>query len=197
MPRLLIGPVLRHVGTTDATVFVETDEAVRGRDPRRARAHLARRRAPLRAGHRRRASQPATSTSVRGAPGRRAVWPPLDSSRPPSRIRTLGDDGEIRLAFGSCRYSRAASKIDDKHFDPDSLAAYARELTTQDESDVAERHPHARRPGLCRRDHRGDPAAHPRQARRSPKTARAPRSPTSRSTPGSTSSRGPIPTCAG
>ena len=27
MPRLLIGPVLRHVGTTDATVFVETDEA--------------------------------------------------------------------------------------------------------------------------------------------------------------------------
>ena len=62
------------------------------------------------------------------------VWPPLDSSRPPSRIRTQGDDAEVRLAFGSCRHSRAATKIDDRHFYADSLAAYGRELATQDES---------------------------------------------------------------
>jgi hypothetical protein len=133
MPRLLIGPVLRHVGKTDATVFVETDEACE------VKILGARERTWLAGGHHYAlvtvdGLEPATSHPYEVHLDGETVWPPLDSSRPPSRIRTLGDDGEIRLAFGSCRHSRAASKIDDKHFDPDSLAAYARELTTQDES---------------------------------------------------------------
>ena len=65
--------------------------------------------------------------------GERA-WPPLITDRPPSRIRTLPEDAtEVRLAFGSCRYGRAAVKLADKHFDADALACYARELADQGE----------------------------------------------------------------
>lgn len=133
MPRLLIGPVLRHVGSTDATVFVETDE------PCEVEILGARERTWLAGGHHYAlvtvdGLQPATATPYEVRLDGDQVWPPLNSDRPPSRIRTQGGDGEIRLAFGSCRYSRAATMIDDRHFDADSLAAYARELTTQDES---------------------------------------------------------------
>ncbi|HEU5267452.1 MAG TPA: alkaline phosphatase D family protein, partial [Jatrophihabitans sp.] len=61
------------------------------------------------------------------------AWPPLDQTRPPSRIHTLGD-GDVRIAFGSCRYGRAAVKLADRHFDVDSLVCLSRELTTQDEA---------------------------------------------------------------
>ena len=132
MPRLLIGPVLRHVGSTDATVFVETDEACE------VEILGCRERTWLAGGHHYALVTVEGLTPASAHPyevhldGER-VWPPLDSSRPPSRIRTVDPAGEIRLAFGSCRHSRAASKIDDKHFDADALAAYARELATQDE----------------------------------------------------------------
>ena len=65
--------------------------------------------------------------------GERA-WPPLDGKRPPSRIRTQGDGGRVRLAFGSCRYGRAAAKLGDRHFDPDALASFGRELAGEDEA---------------------------------------------------------------
>jgi hypothetical protein len=133
MPRLLIGPVLRHVGTTDATVFVETDE------PCEVEISGCRERTWLASGHHYalvlvEGLPPGTATPYQVRLDGEQVWPPLDSSRPPSRIRTQGDGGEVRLAFGSCRYSRAATKLDDKHFDADSLACYARELATQDEN---------------------------------------------------------------
>jgi len=133
MPRLLIGPVLRHVGTTDATVFVETDE------PCEVEILGCRERTWLASGHHFAlvlvaGLPPGTATPYQVRLDGEQVWPPLDSSRPPSRIRTQGDGGEVRLAFGSCRYSRAAAKLDDKHFDADSLACYARELATQDEN---------------------------------------------------------------
>ncbi len=133
MPRLLIGPVLRHVGTTDATVFVETDE------PCEVEILGARERTWLAGGHHYalvtvEGLAPASSQPYEVALNGERAWPPIDSSRPPSRIRTQGDDSKIRLAFGSCRYSRAATKLDDRHFDADSLAAYARELAGQDES---------------------------------------------------------------
>ncbi|HZZ98214.1 MAG TPA: hypothetical protein VFE19_14420, partial [Jatrophihabitantaceae bacterium] len=134
MPRLLIGPVLRHVGTTDATVWVETDAAcavdVLGHteDTWTVGGHhyalvtidgLA----------------PGTSVPYEVRLDGEQVWPPLDSSRPASRIRTQQVDAtEVRLAFGSCRYQRGAITIDDKHFDDDSLACLSRELTRQDEA---------------------------------------------------------------
>jgi PhoD-like phosphatase len=133
MPRLLIGPVLRHVGTTDATVFVETDA------PCEVEILGCREQTWLAGGHHYalvtiEGLQPATATPYDVRLDAAVVWPPLDSDRPPSRIRTLGhDDRQIRLAFGSCRHSRASAQVGDKHFDADSLAAYSRELANQDE----------------------------------------------------------------
>jgi hypothetical protein len=136
MPRLLIGPVLRHVGTTDATVFVETD------GPCEVEILGATERTWLAGGHHYAlvtidGLPPGTATPYEVRLDGELVWPPLDSARPPSRIRTQADASagrEVRLAFGSCRYSRSATKIGDRHFDPDSLAAYARDLLAQDES---------------------------------------------------------------
>jgi hypothetical protein len=132
MARLLIGPVLRHVGTTDATVFVETDE------PCEVEILGSHEQTWLAGGHHYAlvtidGLEPGTATPYDVRLDGEQVWPPANSTRPPSRIRTLGDD-RVRLAFGSCRYSRAAVKLNDRHFDADSLAAYARELAGQDEN---------------------------------------------------------------
>ena len=132
MARLLVGPVLRHVGTTDATVFVETDE------PCDVEILGAREHTWLAGGHHYAlvtidGLTPGTATPYAVHLDGEQVWPPPDDLRPPSRIRTQGGAGEVRLAFGSCRYSRAAATVDDSHFDADSLAAYARNLARQDE----------------------------------------------------------------
>ena len=127
MPRLLIGPVLRHVGKTDATVWVETD------DPCTVEILGSAERTWTVAGHHYAlvtvtGLEPGTSTPYEVHLDGERAWPPLDCSRPRSRIRTQGENGPVRVAFGSCRYGRAAVKLDDKHFDADSLACYAREL---------------------------------------------------------------------
>ena len=134
MPRLLIGPVLRHVGTTDATIWVETDEPcevdVLGHSEHTWTAsghHYA----LVTVAH----LEPGTAHAYEVKLDGEKVWPPLDSSRPPSRIRTpLPDAQHVRLAFGSCRYGRSVVKLDDPHFDADSLASYAKELVGQDEA---------------------------------------------------------------
>ncbi|WP_375490150.1 hypothetical protein [uncultured Jatrophihabitans sp.] len=127
MTRLLIGPVLRYVGTTDATVWVETDEAcvveVLGHRERTwsvAGHHYA---LVLVTG-----LAPGSSTEYEVHLDGERAWPSLRPERGGSRIRTLGDPDQVHLAFGSCRYGRAAAKLTDKHFDADSLAAFARDL---------------------------------------------------------------------
>jgi hypothetical protein len=134
MPRLLIGPVLRHVGTTDATVWVETD------GPCQVEVLGHSEHTWTMAGHHYALViiedlQPGSSTAYEVRLGDEVVWPPLDSSRPPSRIRTQGDGREVRLAFGSCRYARAAVKLADRRFDPDSLVCYSRVLAGQNEDE--------------------------------------------------------------
>ncbi|HEV7203662.1 MAG TPA: alkaline phosphatase D family protein [Jatrophihabitans sp.] len=136
MTRLLVGPLLRHVGTTDATVFVETDE------PCDVEVLGCRESTWTVAGHHYAlvevtGLQPGTSNPYEVRLGGEVAWPPIDSSRPASRIRTQGPstDEKVRLAFGSCRYGRAAVKLADKHFDIDSLVAYSRDLVAQPETD--------------------------------------------------------------
>jgi hypothetical protein len=134
MPRLLIGPVLRHVGTTDATIWVETDADcevdVLGHTEHTWTV----------AGHHYAlvtvdGLAPGTSTPYEVQLDGETVWPPFDSSRPPSHIRTQQiDAAEVRLAFGSCRYQRGAITIDNKHYDDDALACLSRELTKQDDA---------------------------------------------------------------
>jgi hypothetical protein len=134
MPRLLIGPVLRHVGTTDATVWVETDA------PCTVDVLGCTERTWAVAGHHYAlvtvdGLRPGTSTPYEVRLDGELAWPPLDSSRPPSRIRTQGGAEEVRLAFGSCRYGRAALKLDDRRFDADALVCCSRALAARDEAD--------------------------------------------------------------
>ena len=102
MTAILVGPMLRHVTETSATIFLETDRAAEV-DVNGVRA---------------------TTFEVGGhhyalviiedlAPGATveytihldgtACWPPPGSTMPPSVIRTLGQPGPLRLLFGSCR----------------------------------------------------------------------------------------------
>jgi len=69
---------------------------------------------------------PGTATPYEVRLDGRTVWP-VDSSHPPSVIRTrpVGDGAPTRLVFGSCR--RAAQQVH-RRFPPDALDAYARRL---------------------------------------------------------------------
>jgi hypothetical protein len=141
MPRLLIGPVLRHVGTTDATIWVETDESceveVRCADAPSAREH-----SWEVAGHHYalvvvNGLEPGTCREYQVRLDGEQVWPPPAYDRPASRIRTQrppSEHDEVRIAFGSCRYGRAAVKLDDPHFATDSLVCYSRRLAGEDEA---------------------------------------------------------------
>jgi hypothetical protein len=55
------------------------------------------------------------------------VWPPADTPRPPSRIRTPGGPGAFSVVFGSCRYATplVISSEDDQEFPPDALDTYS------------------------------------------------------------------------
>src|SRR5213592_3697353 len=102
MPRLLLGPILRYVGETDATVWVETDEpaevAIAGHsantfqiDSRHYALVLVEN------------LEPGTITPYEVRLNGETVWPPADSRFPPSVIRTHKPDEPIKVTWGSCR----------------------------------------------------------------------------------------------
>jgi hypothetical protein len=102
MAQLVLGPLLRYLGETDATVWVETDAPceVEVLGHRAATFHVA--------GHHYAlvhvaGLEPGTSTpyEVRLDGARR--WPEHGSRFPPSVIRTPSADVPARIAFGSCR----------------------------------------------------------------------------------------------
>jgi hypothetical protein len=140
VPRLVLGPLLRHVGADDATVWVETDVPcevevcgcrertfeieghhfalvhVTGLEPEQARPY---------------------EVHLDGE----QVWP-LDTGWPPSCIRTIGNDHGLRIAFGSCRVAHpneppwTLSKDEDpRGREHDALRALAMRMRAQDEED--------------------------------------------------------------
>ena len=153
MPGLLLGPLLRHVGERDATVWVETDagcevevRAAQGsagavQDARIAAlgdAHGAsgRARTFTVAGHHYAivvidGLPPATSTAYEVLLDGEVVWPQPESPFPPSRIRTIGPHGPVRILFGSCREPPTV-RPDFKGLDPDAFVAYANRMMQQD-----------------------------------------------------------------
>jgi phosphodiesterase/alkaline phosphatase D-like protein len=135
MPNLLLGPLLRHVDTDSATVWVETD--------RRCTVEVAGGSAPTFtvAGHHYAlvvitGLTPGTSTPYEVHLDGERAWPPADSDLPPSRIRTLPDDGDpaFLMVFGSCRMPEPDDPAEQRRLGPDALAAYAGRMRTEDET---------------------------------------------------------------
>src|ERR687897_2311067 len=104
MPDLVLGPVLRYVDATEATVWVEADA------PCEVEILGARQRTFHVAGHHY-ALVHVTGLEEHAAhpyevklDGERR-WPGPDSGFPPSVIRTTGHQGRLKICFGSCRVS--------------------------------------------------------------------------------------------
>src|SRR5215213_9604418 len=118
MPKLVLGPLLRYVGESQATVWVETDAAAEVEVLASAAAGgsgEARGRAPTFAvqGHHYalvlvEGLEPKRAYGYRVTLDGQQVWPEAPSGGPafpPSTIRTLEGDHPLRIAFGSCRVS--------------------------------------------------------------------------------------------
>jgi hypothetical protein len=126
---LVLGPVLRHVGETEATVWVQTDSAavveVLGCSATTFEVQGCHYALVLVDGL---AKGSATEYQVH-VDGRQ-VWPESQGRYPPSVIRTRGHASvdHLRIIFGSCRYPKTGeAKIDDK-LGLDALDCYAARL---------------------------------------------------------------------
>jgi hypothetical protein len=138
MTRLVLGPLLRHVGRTDATVWVETDGPctveVLGHTERTWEV----------GGHHYamvciEGLEPGSSTTYDVRLDGETVWPAPDEERPAPRVRTIDGEGALRVVFGSCRYARPDAVPDDGKFEADALDTFAKRMATQD----ADEWPHA------------------------------------------------------
>ena len=101
-PKLILGPLLRYVGETEATIWVETDapcevEILDRREPTFTveEHHYALVRIE--------GLEPDSFNEYEVRLDGERHWPPADSELPPSAIRTLGGDKPIDVCFGSCR----------------------------------------------------------------------------------------------
>jgi hypothetical protein len=134
MAELLVGPLLRHVGERDATVWVETDDACEVEVLGHAESTF------CVEGHH------FALVCIEGLePGSRSEyevrldgerrWPVEGAELPPSEIRTVEPNGPLRVSFGSCRMAlpmeRPYVHSKDEHdegAEVDALHVYAHEL---------------------------------------------------------------------
>ncbi len=149
MPQLVLGPLLRYVDETSATVWVEADRACQVEILGRQAATFEV------AGHHYAlvivdGLAPATETEYQVTLDGAVCWPDPDGPPRPSVLRTLDPGRPLRLAFGSCRIAElpvrrrrrgrpGPGKTPDKtRPDPahgtDALGACARDLAGQDPS---------------------------------------------------------------
>ena len=133
-PRLVLGPLLRYVGETAVTIWVETDRACRveilGHQARTFEV----------AGHHYGlvvvdGLRPGTEAEYQVALDGVVRWPEPGSSFPPSVLRTLAPGRPLRMVFGSCRIAelpvrsrgRARARHEQEH-GTDALRACALDL---------------------------------------------------------------------
>src|SRR5919109_4704345 len=99
-PLLVLGPLLRYVSETEATIWVETDRAcqveILGHQARTFEV----------SGHHYalvviRDLQPGTAYEYQVALDGAVRWPEPDSDFPPSVLRTIDPDRPLRLVYGS------------------------------------------------------------------------------------------------
>jgi hypothetical protein len=141
VPNLVIGPNLRYVGDTCATIWVETDGAcdveVLGRRERTFCVE----------GHHYaivtvEGLEPGTTTAYEVTLDGESVWPEAGTDLPPSTIRTLDPGRVTRLVFGSCRVSlpQTPPYTSRRHLigsgrNLDALYAYGRRMLRQREAE--------------------------------------------------------------
>ena len=102
VPALVLGPLLRYVGETDAVVWVETDS------PCEVEVLGARERTFEISGHHYglvhvKDLRPSTGYEYEVRLDGEPVWPLAGSEYPASAFQTLPKEGAARVAFGSCR----------------------------------------------------------------------------------------------
>src|SRR4051794_7020825 len=142
MADLLLGPLLRHAGETQATVWVETD------GPCEVEVLGTTARTFCVEGHHYAivcltGLEPGTSVPYEVALDGQRAWPPAeDWPYPPSRVRTLAPDTPLRLAFGSCRvcapHEPPWALPKDEHDagrEVDALVAFADRMSEQDDAE--------------------------------------------------------------
>jgi phosphodiesterase/alkaline phosphatase D-like protein len=125
--RLLLGPVLRHVGETTALVWVQTDGpaevSVNGCPGRTFEV----------TGHHYALVEvtgltPGATTEYTVELDGEQAWPPAHHPFPPSVIRTRGGPERHRVIFGSCRYPKTGQRKLDRKIGLDALDCYAARL---------------------------------------------------------------------
>ena len=134
-PRLLLGPLLRFVDATRATVWVETDRPcevelrcpVPGRSGReRTWSVHGHHYALLQLADLPRGAELPYEVLLDGE----QVWPERASRFPPSLIRTFRGDQRFRLSFGSCRQSAPYDAEGLRRYGADALVAAAERMVT-------------------------------------------------------------------
>lgn len=129
MTTLVLGPLLRHVGTTTATVWVETADAC-------TVEVLGHRTRTFQVGEQHygvvtvRDLEPGSCRTYEVHLDGDRVWPLDGTATPPSRIRTRPDEDGVRqrLVFGSCRYPPTDDPELEASLGVDALDAYATRL---------------------------------------------------------------------
>ena len=135
MAGLLLGPLLRHVGTNDVTVWVETDAPCE-LEVRCASARATEHTFAV-AGHH------YAIVAVAGLPTGTCepytvhldgvqAWPTSGSAYPPSVLRTIDPSRPLQVLFGSCRSPVAVVVRDPTGSGEDVLAGYARRMAGRD-----------------------------------------------------------------
>jgi phosphodiesterase/alkaline phosphatase D-like protein len=134
MADLVLGPMLRYVSDTEATIWVETSE------PCEVTVLAATEPTFTVEGHhyalvRVEGLKPDTEHAYDVRLDGEVRWPEVDSPLPPPSLRTLGGSGPLDIAFGSCRvavpheepYTRSKDQDEDGH-EVDALWVLGQEL---------------------------------------------------------------------
>jgi phosphodiesterase/alkaline phosphatase D-like protein len=126
---LLLGPVLRHVGATTATVWVQTSRPAQVevlgwraatftvREQHYALVEIS-------------GLEPGSSTTYQVHLDGQLVWPRPRSPWPDSRIRTRGSEAPVRVVFCSCRRAKPDDSSSAAAAGADALDGYAARMAT-------------------------------------------------------------------
>jgi hypothetical protein len=134
---LVLGPLMRYVDQTSATIWLETRERATVTVRADGRSWEARTFAVH--GHHYAlvavdGLEPGSVTPYTVEVGEEQVWPPADSSQPPSVIATLEPGKPLRLAYGSCRTSVSHDAAGNREHGVDALRSLALRMATRPET---------------------------------------------------------------